>query len=134
MSGIGYYEELIDECNLRIRKYEGQVEGLEAFEKENENGTETFSGITYQRRANLETSFADSIKHPMVMKLYRKINQAIDKDYENSVLDYFYSIKNEIQRAINQLKEEIKEEQERISYYKSAIAELLEEERNQERN
>lgn len=90
MSSIWYYENLIDECNERIRKYEGQIEGLESFEKENINGTEVFAAVTAQRRNHIDVLLADTVKHSMVKKLHSKINNAVDKGYENTVLDNFY--------------------------------------------
>jgi chromosome segregation ATPase len=131
MSSISYYENLISECNGRIRKYKEQIEGLEAFKKETINGTEIFSTVTSQRRNHIDTSLADTVKHPMVKKLHGKIHHAIDKEYENSVMDNFYEIKSEADKAIKELREAIEEENRQISAYRSKIAEIREEERRE---
>ncbi len=131
MGSIGYYENLIDECNVRIRKYEVQIEGLESFHKENANGVEIFTAVTVQRRNKIDTSLADTVKHPMVKKLHSKIYNAIDKGYENAVLDNFYEVKKEIDKAVNRLLECINEEKSQILGYKTKIAEIREAERRE---
>lgn len=131
MSSISYYENLITECNGRIRKYKEQIIGLEAFKKETAIGSEIFSTVTVQRRNHIDTSLSDTVKHPMVQKLHGKILHAIDKDYENLVLDNFYEIKNEADKAIRELREAIDEENRLISSYRSKIEEIREEERRE---
>lgn len=131
MSSIGYYENLIDECNMRIRKYEAQIEGLKSFDKENANGAETFMSVTAQRRGRIDTSLVDKVNNPMVKKLHNKIYNAIDKEYENAVLDNFDEVKDEISKAINKLKNKIDEEKTRIAGYRRTIAEIREEERRE---
>lgn len=130
-SSISYYENLIVECNGHIRKYKEQIEGLESFEKENANGIGTFTAVTIQRRNQIDTSLADSVKHPMVMKLHRKINNAINGEYENGVLNNFNGVKSEIIKAVNQLLDRIEEEEKQISIYRNRIAEIREEERRE---
>lgn len=131
MSSISYYNNLISECNVRILKYKGQIEGLESFKNENSNGVETFTEVTVQRRSQIDTSLVDTLKHPMVKKLHGKIYNAIDKGYESSVIDNFCEVKKEILKAINQLLDRIDEEKEQISRYRRKIAEIIEEERRE---
>lgn len=131
MSSTSYYESLISECNERIRKYKRQIDGLEAFDKENSNGIEIFTAATVRRRNQIDTSLADTAKHPMVIKLHRKIHNAIDKEYEGGVLNDFHGVKKEILKAVNQLTDRIEEEERQISGYRRRIADIIEEERRE---
>lgn len=130
-SSIYYYENLIVECNERIRKYREQIEGLETFEKENSNGKGIFTAVTAKRRNHIDTALSDALQHPMVNKLHRKIHNAIDKEYENGVMGRFSGVSSEINRVINQLLDRIKEEEKNISSYRTRIAEIREAERRE---
>lgn len=130
-SSIDYYENLIDECNMRILKYKRQIEGLEAFNSESANGADVFTAATVQRRKQINNSLPDTVKHPMVKKLHHKIANAVDKEYENSVMDNFYGVKKEIHKAISKLLERIEDEKVQISNYRSKIAEIIEAERRE---
>jgi tryptophanyl-tRNA synthetase len=131
MRGGYKMSSIINECNVRILKYKEQIEGLESFKNENSNGVETFTAVTVQRRNQINTSLEDTIKHPMAKKLHGKIYNAIDKGYENSVVDNFYEVKKEIIKAINQLLDRIDEEKDQISKYRRKIEDIIEEERRE---
>lgn len=129
MSGIAYYEQLIHECNIRIIKYERQINGLRKFARENDSGTEQFTIINGQRRTHIKDTLADCLKHPVIIRLDNRISSAIDTTYENSVLNNFQAVRDDILQAIRKLEGQIEEEKSNIAYYQMRIREIQEEER-----
>lgn len=130
MDNKSVYQSYIANSQLNIKKYQGQIDNLKSFKKENEKGAQEFSRAIQKRRNKVNNSTSSFIKSPLLKKIDSKLSATLDKGSESKVSGYFGQVSDEVDRVIKSLEGKITQENSNIESYKKSISIIEKQEEN----
>lgn len=130
MDNKSVYQSYIANSQLNIKKYQGQIDNLKSFKKENEKGAQEFSRAIQKRRNKVNNSTSSFTKSPLLKKIDSKLSATLDKGSESKVSGYFGQVSDEVDRVIKSLEGKITQENSNIESYKKSISIIEKQEEN----
>ena len=122
MDNKSIYQSYIANSQLNVQKYQGQINNLKEFKKENEKGAQEFSRAIQKRRNKVNNTTSSFTKSPLLKKIDNKLSSELDKGSENKVNGYFEQVSDEVDRVIKSLEGKIAQENSNIESYQNSIS------------
>lgn len=131
MSSIYWYECRIEEAQRKIDSLEEELSNLYSMKNEVSNGADTTQGQIERKRKTANDLLMLESRLPLVHSLNAKVQKNVDDTFRYNILTKFDEVNEEVNSAINKVKEEIEEQNDIIKQCRLEIIRIQEEERRE---
>ncbi len=131
MSSIYWYESRIEEAQRKIDSLEEELSNLYSMKKEVSYGADTTQGQIERKRKTANDLLMLESRLPLVRSLNAKVQKIVDDTFRYNILTKFDDVNEEVNSAINKVKEDIEEQSDIIKQCRLEIIRIQEEERRE---
>lgn len=131
MSSIYWYECRIEEAQRKIASLKDELANLYTMKNEVSNGAATTQSQIESKRKTASNLLMMESRLPLVRSLNVNVQKNIDDNFRHNILSKFDDVNEEVNSAINKVKDEIEEQNDIIKQCRLEIIRIQEEERRE---